>query len=281
MKVYRNSQRVLSTRHLPAACFALILSLFLANPAWAGLCGDDLEGGRVACSCGDIVSTDTQLRADDPVVNTRCSTDGLFLRAPRGAASITLDLNGLSIVGKGIGTGVRVVDGGDNGATILGSRDGRRAQIVGFRNGLHAHGKRDLAVLRDVEVMANASDGVVVRSSGAQLSGVRAVDNGRDGLRLRGHGSSYSRISAEGNQGSGVRIGGSDTQLNGRMSGNGRHGVQLSGEGHTLVGAVSEDNAGTGLFATGRKHEVQNSTIEGNVAGEIAGPAAAIIGGAK
>jgi hypothetical protein len=276
MKVDTNSRRGPSS--IPALALATVLVLAgpLAGRAQAALCGDDVDGARVACACGDIVVADTTLASDDPVVVERCPTDGLFVRAARGAASITLDLNGLSIVGQGIGTGVRVVDGGEQGATILGSRDGRRAQIVAFRRGVHAHGKADLAELRDVEVMANAGDGVVVRSAGSRLSNVRAVDNGRDGLRLRGHSSTFTDVEAVGNQGNGVRLSGSASELSGRTAGNGGNGVQLSGRAHSLKSLESAENAGNGLMATGREHRSAGLQLSENAAGEVAGSATAL-----
>jgi hypothetical protein len=276
MKVDRISRRESSFRLGLSLAVVVVTMAGTSASAQAGLCGDDLQGGRVACACGDIVSSDTQLRAGDPVVSERCSTDGLFLRAPRGASSILLDLNGLSIVGRGIGSGIRVIDGGTNGATILGSSDGRRGQIVAFRNGLHALGKTDLAVMRDVDVLANASDGVVVSSSGAELSGIRAADNGRDGLRLRGHGSRYTDIEAEGNLGNGVRIGGSGAELSGRAAGNGENGIQISGEAHNIHSTASTDNAGKGVFATGRNHRMADLDLRDNAAGDLAGSSAGL-----
>ena len=115
------------------------------TPALAAECGDDVGGTRVACSCGDTVVSDTTLRPDDPVSRVRCDHDGLVVRAPRGAASIALDLAGLSIVGSGQGSGIRIIDGGEYGALIIGGVPGRPAEIAGFRNGVRATGSRPLA----------------------------------------------------------------------------------------------------------------------------------------
>ena len=142
--------------------------------ARAAECGDDVGGARVACGCGDIVVSDTRLQPADPITRLRCDHDGLALRAPRGAASIGVDLSGLSIVGSGSGAGIRILDGGENGAVIIGGEPGGPGEIAGFRNGVRATGSRPLAEIRDLSIKGSTSDGLVLRGSKARLIRVKS-----------------------------------------------------------------------------------------------------------
>jgi len=151
--------------------------------ALAAECGDEIGGARVACSCGDIVVSDTKLQAADPISRTRCDHDGLALRAPRGAESISLNLAGLSIVGSGSGSGIRILDGGDNGAVVIGGEPGRPGEIAGFRNGVRATGSRPVAEIRDLDIKGSSSEGLVLRGLDALLVRVTSDDDVRDGLR--------------------------------------------------------------------------------------------------
>ena len=112
-------------------------SALLAEPARAAACGDDVNGERIACSCGDTIVSDTRLRADDPVVVERCRTDGLIVRAPAGALTLRLDLGGRVLTGDGLGTGIRVLSGGSRGAVIIGGVYDNSLQLhqFGFKDG--------------------------------------------------------------------------------------------------------------------------------------------------
>src|SRR5688572_18541302 len=115
-----SSARMLARLVLVAGVLASI------QPALAKECGDDLEGRRVACACRDTVVSDTVLRPGDPVVSGRCNQGGLVLRARSLAETIRLDLAGLSIVGSGVGDGISVVEGGSDGAVLVGGTSARR-----------------------------------------------------------------------------------------------------------------------------------------------------------
>jgi hypothetical protein len=248
----------------------LLVSLTVGSAA-AGDCGDDVDGKRVPCGCGDVVVSDTRLAPEDPVTTDRCAADGLFLQAARGADSILLDLNGLSIVGQGIGSGLRVLDGGSQGAVILGSTDGRRAQVVAFGRGVHAHGKSAVAVLQDVDLIANSREGAAIRSSGASIARVRATDNGADGLRLGGHDSEYRGIEAEGNGGDGVRLSGSGSVLQAAANGNAGHGATVTGRAHDLNGLEATENRRSGVRLAGVEHQTSESRLRGNAEGDMSG----------
>jgi hypothetical protein len=184
-----------------------LFAIFVLVPATraAAACGDDIGGKRVACRCGDVVVADTRLQASDPVVSERCSTDGLVVRAKPDAQSIVLDLAGLTILGTGQGTGIRVIDGGRDGAVIVGG-DGAAAEVAGFGTGFRARGQRSVRELRNVSFTANERDGVVLRGAGSEVLGVTAERNGRDGLRIGGRGTRLDGVSAQQNGGDGVRL---------------------------------------------------------------------------
>jgi hypothetical protein len=202
-----------------ALSFALAGILIAADRASAG-CGDDVNGQRVPCRCGDVVVSDTRLQPSDPVVAERCPTNGLVLRARRGAETIRLDLAGLTLRGSGHGTGIRVLDGGAQGATIVGG-EGRRADVVGFGTGLRARGQRSVRELRDVSFTANARDGVTLRGADTDVVGVSAERNGRDGMRVGGRG---------------TRLEGVDAQLNAR------YGLRVTSPGASVGAAVAAGN---------------------------------------
>ena len=180
------------------ACSVLPLT---GASAWAGYCGDDVDGGRVACSCGDFVVSDTHLRADDPVVTERCPADGLIVQASHGGDGIVLDLGGLSIVGSDAGVGILVIAGGSGGAVVSGGEDERRpGQIVGFTTGMRAHGQRSVRVVSNLDFRGNRGDGLALRGHGSlSVESVGAFANGRNGLRLGGRGADVAALRATDN----------------------------------------------------------------------------------
>ena len=70
---------------------------------WAANCGDTTGPGgtRVACGCGDTVTTNTKLKVTDPVVSTSagdvCSGDGLYV-----GSGVTLDCAKRPLRGSGV-----------------------------------------------------------------------------------------------------------------------------------------------------------------------------------
>ncbi len=192
-------------RRSVAAVVGMLSVLLLAAGSAHAVCGDDMDGVRRPCACGDVVVADTRLMPDDPVVVERCPADGLFLRAPAGAASIRLDLAGLSIVGAEAGTGIHVIDGGSDGAVITGGSDGQRGAVVGFTTGITG-AARAIAQVSNVIVAGNSSDGIALRAAQTRLSGIHATRNGRDGLRVSGHGAEFEDVESFENGGYGARV---------------------------------------------------------------------------
>jgi hypothetical protein len=183
--------------------WALMLFAIMLLPAsvFAGLCGDDVGGVRVACACGDFLVSDAVIVSTDPIAIERCPTDGLILQARATAKSMTLDLGGLSITGSGVGTGLLVSHGGDDGATIIGGPDTRRpGQVVGFGSGLRVRTQRALSALRNIDFRGNTTDGAVLRSHGTKLQSIGAYLNGRDGLRIGGRKLEVDGLHGDGNR---------------------------------------------------------------------------------
>jgi hypothetical protein len=200
----------------------LAAGLLMPAAAIAGLCGDNVEGVRVACSCGDIVVSDTSLRPDDPVVSARCTGDGLIVRAPAGAVTLHLDLNGQSVLGTGSGTGIRVVAGGRDGAVVTGGSTGARGVVAGFATGMRATGRRALAEVSSIDFNTNTRDGVALWGSQVRLIDVGADTNGRDGVHMGGRQSAVEGVRANGNARYGVRVTGADANVDGKARNNRR-----------------------------------------------------------
>jgi len=186
---------------------------------------------------------DVHLRSDDPVVAERCLGDGLIVRAAPDAATVVVDLSGLTLVGQGFGTGLRVIFGGKQGAQIRGGSDGHAGEIVGFDTGLSARGAHSVAEVRDVVLRANRRDGLRLTGQGTRIINVSAYDNGKDGLRVRSHGMVLEGVDTAGNAGAGMHVTGESAQVQGRSRGNGKEGIRASGRGHDLSGVETGSNA--------------------------------------
>ncbi|HIF62995.1 MAG TPA: hypothetical protein EYG16_12165 [Deltaproteobacteria bacterium] len=223
------------------ATVALSVCLLASSSALAAACGDNVGGQRVACSCGDVLVSSATLRADDPVVaDAPCSHNGLTIRAPRGAQTVTLDLGGNSLLGSGLGTGVNVVSGGVGGALV---RGGAGSEIVGFTYGLRAGGRSSLARVEDLGLRANRRDGLVARGDGVELVNVSSSSNGRHGLDLGGNNGVLRGVSSTGNLKSGARLAGTGNSVQADLAGNGEQ-SRLRASGNDLSGVENDDSNG-------------------------------------
>jgi hypothetical protein len=223
-----------------ALLYAAIFLLMAPSSSRAGACGDDVAGVRVPCGCGDVVVSSTRLEADDPVVSQRCEGDGLVVSAPSGAASIRLDLGGLSLSGSGSGVGIRVVRGGEGGASLVGDGQAggpevgaRGATVSGFHTGLRAHGRRSVHEVRGITFSANAGDGVRLHAVETIVSGVAAKANGAGGVQIRGHGARIDDVTATDNRRQGLRVTGRDVAV-GRVEVDGGSPVRGTGPSEAL-----------------------------------------------
>jgi len=175
-----------------------------AVPAFAD-CGDAIEGERVACHCGDVVVADVRLQPGDPVVIDRCPADGLLVRVPAQSRSVVVDLNGQEIRGSGVGTGIRILSGGSEGAEIVGGVGGVAGVVSGFGEGIRSTRPDDLRLLTNVVVRDSRDTGVVLRGNRAALESVRVEGNGGDGLRTSGRSVDLIGVEAEDNGERGLR----------------------------------------------------------------------------
>ena len=54
-------------------------------------CGDDINGRRVACACGDVVVASVRLQPDDPILGAPCGGDGLVVRPPASGGALVIE----------------------------------------------------------------------------------------------------------------------------------------------------------------------------------------------
>jgi hypothetical protein len=253
-----------------------VLILAATRDAFAANCGDAIDGARVACSCGDVVTTDTVLWPTDPVVTETCPADGLTVLAADGADGITLNLGGQSISGRGHGTGIRVARGGRLGAVIVGGdADDTRAEVAHFGTGIRASGRDVVREIRAVDVHDNAKDGLSIHASGVSIEDVRSESNGRTGVSLSGHGNEVSDVKAGGNSRDGMKIGGSAASVSATTMDNGRNGAVVGGRGHSVGALRTARNGGAGVVTTGEGHAVSGMQSAGNGGGNLADPSGA------
>jgi len=254
------------TALLIAACVGF------ATPAFAvKVCGDDVQGTRVACACGDVAVSDVTLRASDPISKEKCLHDGLVVRADSNADSITINLGGQTIVGGGHGYGILVEYGGSDGAVIVGSSSGRMAQIVGFRRGVYAPTTRAVSRLEAVSVIANSDDGIRINGKGAILVDINTSKNSGNGIAMRGMGGRIANVHAVDNGNAGVRLAGKGTIVTGVVEGNAKHGIVVGGSKNDVRGVEARNNAGLGVAVHGRGQQLDGVISERNAKGNVGG----------
>lgn len=256
-----------SSARLPARLFLLAILLFSIRPALAKECGDDLDGSRVSCACGDTVVSDTVLRPGDPVVSGRCRDNGLVVRARGLVETIRLDLAGLSIVGSGVGDGISIVAGGSDGAVVVGGTSARRGEIVGFGTGVNVRTARAARRIEFLEVEGQRREGLLLRSAGTFVTGVKALRNGGDGVRVSGEGGRLLGIEAFENNGAGVRVSSSYTIVAAHAERNREHGIIVRGAHVTLDGSSASGNTGYGVLVGGRHCSARDVVTNDNTKG--------------
>ena len=266
---------------------ALAVALGSAVAASAKRCGDDVDGVDVPCACGDEVVASTVLR-DDPITTATCPYDGLLIRAADPGASLELDLAGHTLRGKGRGIGLRIIDGGPGGASIV-SRGGT-GSLEGFDDGIVARGRDGIALVQDLTIRGSKRDGL--RVTGRDFVVRRTVVEGsrRDGFALGGTGFEITDTRAADCGRFGYLVMGDSGVIGGSGSGNtadrsGMAGFNLMGLGHTLAdcaarggrkdgvmlqasqldvrGCQAIDNAGDGITGMGgRLHLADNQAVD-------------------
>jgi hypothetical protein len=261
-------------RRLPSASFtaggllASALLVSVGSSALAAECGDRVGGARVACACGDVVISDTTLRPGDPVTATRCPIDGLILRATAGTETLTLDLAGLAIVGRGEGIGVRIDEGGTDGARLVSSAEAP-GEIVGFGTGILSPRPLELSRIENLAVKGNHDDGLRLRTAGALIIDVSATDNGGDGIEMAGEGGRLVGVEANGNRRVGLKLRTRGTVVRAKAIANMGHGIVSEGSRNDVTGVEARDNAGVGVVVRGGRQRTLGLISEGNLLGRL------------
>lgn len=246
------------------AALAAALLCFVPQ-AWSGFCGDDVAGERIGCDCGDIVVSDTSLRAEDPIIGKRCRFDGLVVRADPLAESITVNLGGLALVGSGLGAGIIVQRGGSDGAVIVGGDTPRVAEVAGFHIGVLVPVPGAVSRLERIAVRGNRSYGLMMRQAGAIVSDIVAERNGGHGVLIIGTGGRFVAIRADENDGKGIAIQSPGAILSDSSAIlNGAAGIVSTGPATRLSEVEAHGNRSDGIRATGGKRTV----VEGAAAVE-------------
>ncbi len=225
-----------------AATILAAVGFAVSAPSAYADCGDDIDGERVACHCGDRVVTDTRLLPGDPVVARACVGNGLLVRVGPKADGITLNLGGLTIRGSGYGVGIRVLSGGADGVVVLGGDEGQKAEIVGFGTGLQARDPMTVKRVGRIEFRGNSMLGAWLRSMDAELFDLSASHNLGGGLRLRGRNVTLTGLDSHDNGGNGLTLHGVNTTVSGSVTNNTGAGVVSMGRGLDLAGLESAGN---------------------------------------
>lgn len=169
----------------PLAVIAALLAVLLALTAEQAIASH--------ASCGAIITTDTRLDRD----LVGCQGDGLVI----GAAGITLDLNGHTVSGTGVGTGIDDSAGHDRVRIINGT-------VTAFSNGIVLIGASS-SRLTDLTVTDNASGGIsLVDGSDANRVERNVVSGNRlDGIFLfASDHNTIERNSVTGNDPAGISL---------------------------------------------------------------------------
>jgi hypothetical protein len=254
-------------RWLRIAAVTLMVVVVGPGPADAKRCGDDVDGQDVPCACGDVVASNVTL-GDDPVTSTTCPSDGLIVRAMGATSSLTIDLNGHTLRGAGLGAGIWAVQGGPGGARIVST--GGPGTIEGFQDGVMAHGGASLALLDGLVLRSNRRDGLrMFDVTGAEVRNVEAVESGRDGFGIMGKSIRLASTRAVANRRNGYHIMGWGNTIGMPGAGlvadaNGQAGFELMGEEHQVVECVATGSGNHGLSGTGEHHMVMGCLAQGN-----------------
>jgi hypothetical protein len=272
VRAAKNRSLIERVREALALVPAVATTLLIAATAHAGVCGDDVDGVRIACSCGDVVVSDVRLRAGDPVVSGRCPHDGLVVRAPVTTDSIDIDLAGQVLAGSGHGYGILVERGGSDGAAILSSGDSARpGEVVGFRTGIFSPLSEGVRRIENVNATANAKDGVRLNARGAILVDLKTNRNGRTGLALRGRGGRVVGLESNDNGSAGARIVSHGTIVSGTASRNAHHGIILGGANNDISGFSAVENDRVGVAVHGARHRLDGFRAELNGKADVHG----------
>lgn len=253
--------------------FVIGMTLFIAAPAAAKFCGDDVDGQDVPCACGDIVVSSVVL-AGDPVVAGQCDGDGLVVRSTHPEAPVTVDLNGKTLRGSKKGAAIWIIDGGASGARVVSSAG--RASIVGFRDGVVARGPRGISLVENLDVSGTQRDGLRLEGADYEVRSVEVSGAGRDGISLDGRGYRCNATRSLRSGRFGYFINGNDAVIGKPQAGNsaesgGNDGFHLMGSGLRLNVCTATGNRKDGVSLRGGGLEVTACTASHNGQDGISG----------
>ncbi|MEO8604042.1 MAG: right-handed parallel beta-helix repeat-containing protein [bacterium] len=267
------SARLARRRAAFVAVLIAVAVTSLARPAAAKLCGDAVDGHDVPCACGDVLASSVVLDGD-PVTSAICQRDGLIVRAQDNRTAIRLDLHGHTLRGSGAGTGLRILDGGPGGASIV-SSDGV-ATLEHFDDGITARGSDGVSLIQDVRVRDSRGDGVRISGRAFVIRRVVVEEAKRDGFSFTGAGFDVSETRASdcgrfgysvmGNSGIIGRPGGANLAER-----NGTAGFNVMGSGHTLEACTARDGRKDGMALLATKLDVRDCDATGNAGDGVAG----------
>jgi hypothetical protein len=202
-----------------------------------GRAGSGIDPATI--KCGDTIDQDVAL-----VHNLTCSGDGLVL-----SNGATLDLNGHKIRGDGTGTGVRIVDFGNENDTHQGDDVLSNGTIAGFDTGVYL--RPATSRVEHLTIKGNTTYGIFVEGN---------PPGANSGIIKR------NRIS---NNGTGIYFGpggGLRMQLLNNDIGNNSQGVFTShdSDGMLVQGNKVHDNTGIGFLDDTSVMRVIDNTFNGN-----------------
>jgi hypothetical protein len=174
----------------------------------------------------------------------------------------------MAIVGRGEGIGVRVDEGGIDGARIVSSAEAA-GEIVGFGTGILSPRPLELSRIENLAVKGNHDDGLRLRTAGTLIIDVAALDNGGDGIEMAGEGGRLLGVEAGGNRRVGLKLRTRGTVVRARAIANGGHGVISDGSRNDVSGVEARDNGGVGVVVRGGRQRTLGLISEGNLLGRM------------
>ena len=255
----------LAWRPLPIVLFSAVamLALLAASPAHAIDCGDTSGPGdtNVPCSCGDTVTTDTDLDVfDDPVISGNCKPVGLYIAggvrvnahqlSQRLCADSYASTVGLWIIGNHVTIFRGVIRGCDVG--ILGETYGSTIQRVTTRDGAFGIALEGSGNALLYNLSRRNDVGIFVLGGGNQLQNNYCHENGEVGLVVAGDDNSLAKNECYYNEGYGVLVFGDANTLTRNLGKeNGADGIHVEGSFNFLGDNQGRKNTGHGVFAVG------------------------------
>ena len=233
---------------------SLVLGLALTPTAgWAANCGDTTGAGgtRVACACGDTVTTNTKLKNTDPVVSTSladtCSGDGLAI----GVSNVTLDCAKFALRGDNTSASDGVIVSDTDGVTV------KRCTISRFETGIAVEYSTEFTI--DNNTVQDNSEGVIVESglvSSGDFGTIQnnTVQNSEVGIGLSETSSNTVKNNKVSNTFAGVAISDNVSQAN------------------VLTNNQVEDSVlGIAVVAAAQQNTVTNNRAKNNSVGVLVG----------